>query len=34
MQEIGFVIFPDFQVMGFTAITAFEVANLIAGAPF
>src|ERR1700739_3013591 len=34
MQEIGFVIFRDFQVMGFTAITAFEVANLIAGAPF
>ncbi|WP_420967671.1 GlxA family transcriptional regulator [Bradyrhizobium sp. B120] len=34
MQEIGFVIFPEFQVMGFTAITAFEVANLIAGAPF
>ena len=23
MKEIGFVIFPEFQVMGFTAITAF-----------
>ncbi|PAY09193.1 AraC family transcriptional regulator [Bradyrhizobium sp. UFLA03-84] len=34
MQEIGFVVFPEFQVMGFTAITAFEVANLIAGEPF
>ena len=34
MQEIGFVVFPEFQVMGFTAITAFEVANLIAGDPF
>ncbi|WP_426438743.1 GlxA family transcriptional regulator [Bradyrhizobium genosp. P] len=34
MQRIGFVIFPDFQVMGFTAITAFEIANLVAGEPF
>ncbi len=31
MQRIGFVIFPDFQVMGFAAITVFEVANMVAG---
>ncbi|HWZ48297.1 MAG TPA: GlxA family transcriptional regulator [Herbaspirillum sp.] len=31
MQSIGFVVFPDFQVMGFAAITVFEVANLVAG---
>ncbi len=31
MQRIGFVIFPGFQAMGFAAITAFEVANLITG---
>jgi transcriptional regulator GlxA family with amidase domain len=30
MQQIGFVIFPNFQVMGFAAITVFEVANLVA----
>jgi transcriptional regulator GlxA family with amidase domain len=30
MQSIGFVVFPDFQVMGFAAITVFEVANLVA----
>ncbi|MBR0871916.1 GlxA family transcriptional regulator [Bradyrhizobium tropiciagri] len=34
MQQIGFVVFPGFQVMGFSAITAFEIANLIAGEPF
>lgn len=28
MHTIGFLIFPGFQVMGFTAVTAFEVANL------
>src|SRR6266849_187107 len=31
MQRIGFVIFPGLQAMGIAAITAFEVANLIAG---
>ncbi len=31
MQSIGFVVFPNFQVMGFAAITVFEVANLVAG---
>ncbi|MDB5988807.1 MAG: Transcriptional regulator containing an amidase domain and an AraC-type DNA-binding domain [Herbaspirillum sp.] len=30
MQNIGFVVFPNFQVMGFAAITVFEVANLVA----
>ena len=34
MQQIGFVVFPEFQVMGFAAITAFEIANLMAGEPF
>src|ERR1700751_1726347 len=31
MQTIGFVVFPGFQVMGFAAVAAFEVANLVAG---
>jgi transcriptional regulator GlxA family with amidase domain len=31
MHRIGYVVFPDFQVMGFTAITVFELANLTAG---
>jgi transcriptional regulator GlxA family with amidase domain len=31
MQSIGFVVFPNFQVMGFGVITVFEVANLVAG---
>lgn len=31
MHRIGFVVFPNFQVMGFAAITAFEVANLALG---
>jgi len=29
MHRIGFVIFPAFQVMGFAAITVFEVANTV-----
>ncbi|WP_207886648.1 GlxA family transcriptional regulator [Pseudomonas sp. 30_B] len=33
MHSIGFVIFPGFQVMGLTAITAFEIANLTLGKP-
>jgi transcriptional regulator GlxA family with amidase domain len=33
VQHIGFVVFPNFQVMGFAAITAFEVANLTVGEP-
>ncbi|TAL83728.1 MAG: GlxA family transcriptional regulator [Beijerinckiaceae bacterium] len=28
MQGIGFVVFPGFQVMGFAALTVFEVANM------
>jgi len=28
MHKIGFVVFPQFQLMGFAAITAFEMANL------
>jgi transcriptional regulator GlxA family with amidase domain len=31
MQKIGFIVFPNFQVMSFAAITAFEIANLVAG---
>jgi len=31
MQQIGFVVFPGFQVMSFGLISAFEVANNIAG---
>ncbi|CAB3629423.1 AraC family transcriptional regulator [Achromobacter marplatensis] len=31
MQRMGFVVFPDFQVMGFAALTAFEIANVISG---
>ena len=27
MLRVGFVVFPGFQVMGFTAISAFEIAN-------
>jgi transcriptional regulator GlxA family with amidase domain len=30
MRSIGFVVFPQFQVMGFAAITVFELANLVA----
>lgn len=33
MQKIGFVIFPEFQVMSFGAITAFEMANNILDQP-
>lgn len=31
MHKIGFVVFPGFQVMSFTAITVFEIANLELG---
>ncbi|HLZ82244.1 MAG TPA: GlxA family transcriptional regulator [Caulobacteraceae bacterium] len=34
MHRIGFTVFPGFQVMGFAAVTAFEVANTAAGEPF
>ena len=30
-QRIGFVVFPNFQVMGFAALAVFEVTNLVAG---
>jgi transcriptional regulator GlxA family with amidase domain len=33
MQQIGFVIAPGFQVMGFAVMTVFEMANLLAGEP-
>ncbi|MFC0400200.1 GlxA family transcriptional regulator [Paraburkholderia rhizosphaerae] len=29
MHRIGFVVFPNFYMMGFAAITAFELANLV-----
>jgi transcriptional regulator GlxA family with amidase domain len=34
VHRIGFTVFPGFQVMGFAAVTAFEVANATAEEPF
>ncbi|MFC0401452.1 GlxA family transcriptional regulator [Paraburkholderia rhizosphaerae] len=31
MHKIGLVVFPDFYLMGFSAITAFELANFVLG---
>jgi len=31
MHKIGLVVFPEFYLMGFAAITAFELANLVLG---
>jgi transcriptional regulator GlxA family with amidase domain len=31
MHRMGFVIFPKFQLMGFAAVTAFEMVNLELG---
>ncbi len=31
MQRIGFVVYPDFQMIGFAAATVFEVANIVNG---
>lgn len=33
MQRIGFIVYPDFQVIGLAAATVFEIANLVAGRP-
>lgn len=33
MHKIGFVVFPMFQLMGFAAVTAFEMANVALGEP-
>jgi transcriptional regulator GlxA family with amidase domain len=33
MHTIGFVVFPNFYLMGFAAVTAFEVANVVLGEP-
>jgi transcriptional regulator GlxA family with amidase domain len=33
MQRIGFIVAPGFHIMGMAALSAFEVANLSAGAP-
>ncbi|ASY72223.1 AraC family transcriptional regulator [Sinorhizobium fredii USDA 205] len=33
MHRIGFVVFPGFQLMGFAAVTAFEMANVALGEP-
>jgi transcriptional regulator GlxA family with amidase domain len=33
MQRIGFVVFPDFQLMGFAAASVFEFANFTVGEP-
>jgi transcriptional regulator GlxA family with amidase domain len=29
MQQVGFVVFPNFQVMSFAAVTVFEMANVV-----
>jgi len=34
MQKVGFVVTPGYSTMGFAVITAFEVANLMAEAPY
>jgi len=34
MQQIGFVVFPGFQVMGFAAVTVFEITNVEIGEAF
>lgn len=33
MHKIGYVVFPGFQLLGFAAVTAFEIANLQLGEP-
>lgn len=33
MHRIGYVVFANFQLMGFAAVTAFEIANSTLGAP-
>lgn len=33
MQRIGFIVYPDFQVIGLAAATVFEIANLVAERP-
>jgi transcriptional regulator GlxA family with amidase domain len=33
MHKIGFVVFPNFYVMGFTAVSAFETANVVLDEP-
>ncbi len=33
MHKIGFVVFPGFQLLGFAAVTAFEIANIQLGEP-
>ncbi|BEU26343.1 GlxA family transcriptional regulator [Paraburkholderia caribensis] len=33
MHKIGFVVFPNFYLMGFAAVTAFELANVVLGEP-
>jgi transcriptional regulator GlxA family with amidase domain len=33
MHRIGFVVFPNFHLLGFAAVTAFETANIALGAP-
>jgi transcriptional regulator GlxA family with amidase domain len=33
MHAIGFVVFPNFYLLGFAAVTAFELANVVLGEP-
>ena len=34
MQRLGYIVSPGFQVMGFSAMSVFEFANIAAGEPF
>ena len=33
MHSIGFVVFPDFHLLGFAAVSAFETANRVLDEP-
>jgi len=33
MHTIGFVVFPDFHLLGFVAVSVFETANRVLGEP-
>ncbi len=34
MHKIGYVVFPGFQLLGFAAVTALEMANLDLAEPY
>ena len=33
MRRIGFIVYPGFQLIGFTASSVFEIANLLSEPP-